>query len=92
MAQHTRLDFRHYINGDQLVIPKAVEGKMAQLHLRLKDVLWTFNFPIQERREAEGKYKRKRWFGEYWVGLLCKCSQDEQRWVVLTCWKEATLA
>jgi hypothetical protein len=84
------LDFRNYVAGDQLVIPKAVQAKITDFQLRLKDVLWTMNFPMQERHQAAGKYKRKRWFGSYCVGLLCKWSESESKWIILTCWKEAT--
>jgi hypothetical protein len=84
------LDFRNYVSGDQLVIPKSVADKIAALQLRLKDVLWTVNFPLSEKRIGADKYKRRRWFGSYWVGLLCKWSQVEGKWVILACWKEAT--
>jgi hypothetical protein len=86
------LDFRNYVGLDQLVIPKTVENKMTDLQFRLKDILYTLNFPMKERREGEGKYKRKRWFGGYWVGLLCKWSESEGKWVILACWKEANSA
>jgi len=92
MARQTPLDFRHYLNADQLAIPRAVADKIAELQLRRKDVLWTLNFPLQETRLGGEKYRRKRWFGAYWVGLLCKWSKREQKWVILACWKEATLA
>lgn len=90
MPRQVPFNFTHYLNSDQLVIPRAVQAKIADLQLRLKDVLWTFNFPLRETRLGEGKYKRKRWFGAYWVGLLCKWSESEGKWVILTCWKEAT--
>ena len=92
MARQAPLDFRNYIDSDQLVIPKRVADKITELQLRLKDVLWTFNFPLRERQLGKEKYRRLRWFGSYWVGLLCKWSEAEGKWVILACWKEATLA
>jgi hypothetical protein len=83
------LDSRNYTDTDQLVIPRAVEHKIADLQLRLEDVLWTFNFPLHERRLGERQYRRTRWFGSYRVGLLCKWSESEGKWVILACWKEA---
>lgn len=59
-------DFTHYIEGDQVIIPNAVQSKMATLNLRLKDILWTLNIPMKERQyRATKKYRRVRWFGSY---------------------------
>ena len=83
------MNFRNYVDGNQLIIPKTVQNQMAALGLRLKDILWTLNFPMKEKRyPAEGKYKRVRWFGSYWTGLYCKWSELEKKWVILTCWRE----
>jgi hypothetical protein len=87
------MDFRHYINSDQLVLPRSVQEKMATLGLRLKDLLWTFNFPMKETRyPAERKYRRMRWFGSYWTGLYCKWDEYRQKWVILTCWRDEVLS
>ena len=87
------MDFRNYIAASALVIPPAVESKMRRLNLRLKDILWTLNFPMKEKRyPTEHKYRRLRWFGSYWTGIYCKFSEYEEKWIILTCWKEDVLS
>jgi hypothetical protein len=90
MARQAPRNFRHSSNRDQLVIPKRVTDAIAELQLRLEDVRQTFNVPLSETRLGEGKYRRMRWFGAYWVGLLCKWSETEGTWVIPAYRKEAT--
>ncbi len=83
-----RLNFTNYCHAQDIEIPPAVQNKMRDLDLRLKDILWTFNFPMRETKYLGGKkYRRVRWFGEYWTGIYCKWSEPEQKWVILTCWR-----
>ena len=82
------MDFRHYTNLDDVIIPSSVEDKIAALNLRLKDILWTLNFPMRQRQYPERKYRKERWFGAYWTGLYCKWSEQEGKWVILTCWRD----
>ena len=85
----TRLNFQNYRNAQDIVIPPTVQEKMRDLGLRLKDILWTFNFPMRETMYLDGKKcRRLRWFGQYWTGIYCKWSEAEQKWVILTCWRE----
>src|SRR5205823_5641319 len=86
------MDFRNYLDLSDIIIPSSVESKMTSLQLRVKDILWTLNFPMRERHyPAERKYKRVRWFGSYWTGLYCKWDEAKQKWVILTCWRENVL-
>jgi hypothetical protein len=78
------MDFRHYFNWSDVIVPPAVESKMQRLNLRVKDILWTLNFPMKERRyPADRKYIRVRGFGSYWTGLYCKWDEAKQKWVIL---------
>jgi hypothetical protein len=78
-----------WVNYQDLVIPPTVEAKIRDLQLRVKDIVYTFNQPMQERHfPHEHKYRRLRWFGAYWTGLYCKWDEYRQQWVILTCWRD----
>jgi hypothetical protein len=83
------MNFRNWIDYSDFTIPPAVELKIRNLNLRVKDIVYTFNQPMREQQlPGERVYKRKRWFGDYWTAIYCKWDEAKQKWVILTCWRE----